>query len=55
MSNRRHTVLFTMLTAALMGSSSMAEEKELKEVGTTRVVVAALKDDRSLYRSGNEW
>lgn len=46
MSNRRHTVLFTMLTAALMGSSSMAEEKELKEVGTTRVVVAALKDDR---------
>lgn len=46
MFKHRHTLLFTMLTAALFGSSVSAEEKAPKEIGTTRVVVAALKDDR---------
>lgn len=46
MRNHRHTLLFTMLTAALFGTVVSAEEKAPKEVGTTRVVVAALKDDR---------
>lgn len=46
MYNHRRTLLFTMLTTALFGSSVHAEEKALKEVGTTCVVVAALKDDR---------
>ena len=46
MRNHRHTLLFTMLTVALSGTVVSAEEKAPKEVGTTRVVVAALKDDR---------
>ncbi len=48
MHNHRHTVLSTMLTAVLFGSMAAAQEAQApKEVGTTRVVVAALKDDRA--------
>lgn len=46
MHTHRHTLLFTMLTVALSSTVVSAKEKMLKEVGTTRVVVAALKDDR---------
>ena len=46
MRTHRHTLLFTMLTVALSSTVVSAEEKAPKEVGTTRVVVAALKDDR---------
>lgn len=41
----QRTVLFTVLMSALVGSAA-AESSTPKDVGTTRVVVAALKDER---------
>lgn len=47
MLNCRHTSLYILLSLALFGNTVVAEEeKPLKEAGTTRVVVKALKDER---------